>query len=102
MTLAELVIENADAYVLSDIGTLSQLQLTVRRFRKNRLAVAGLVGLVIMYLLVALAPFLAPENHETQDMDYAYCPPSPITFVGPNGRIGLRPYTYSMRTVLDP
>ncbi len=86
---------------VSEVGQLSQWQLMVLRFRRNKLAMTGVIGLVIMYLVVALAPFLSSNDYNYQDRDYVFGRPSPITFVGPDGRLGLRPYTYDMTTVLD-
>lgn len=86
---------------ISDVGQLSQWQLMVMRFRRNKLAMIGVVGLAVMYLMVALAPFLASNDYMYQNRDYIYGPPSPITFYGPDGRLGLRPYTVKMETVLD-
>ena len=37
----------------------------------------------------------------TQNLDYVFGPPSPITFIGPDGKLGLRPYSYAVTTVLD-
>lgn len=86
---------------VSEVGQLSQWQLMWLRFRRNRLAMTGVVGLIAMYVIVALAPFLGPNDYLYQDRDYVYGPPNPITFVGPDGRLGLRPYTYRMTTYLD-
>jgi peptide/nickel transport system permease protein len=87
---------------VSDVGQMSQWKLMRLRFTHNRLAMGGLILLVVMYLLVAFAPFLAPNHYMAQDTDYLHGPPSPVTFVGPDGKLGLRPYTYEMSTVLDP
>lgn len=86
---------------VSEVGQLSQWQLMRMRFARNKLAMAGIVGLMVMYLVVALAPFLAPNDYMDQNSDYLYGPPSPITFINPDGQLGLRPYTYAMGTVLD-
>lgn len=86
---------------VSDVGQMSQWRLMALRFRRNRLAMAGVIGLMAMYLLVALAGSLAPNGYRYQNQDYIYGGPSPITFVGPDGRLGLRPYTYEMTTVLN-
>lgn len=86
---------------VSEVGRKSQWALTWLRFRRNVLAMIGLIGLIIMYILVALAPFLAPNDYMLQNLDYVYGPPSPITFIGPDGKLGLRPYIYGMKTVLD-
>ena len=86
---------------VSDVGELSQGQLIWLRFRKNKLAMAGLVLLAIMYVLMALAGFLSPNGFNTQNTDYIYGPPSPFTFIGQDGKLSLRPHTYEVTTVLD-
>ncbi len=89
------------AEIVSDVGEMSQWSLIWLRFRRNRLAMAGLVLLVIMYLIILFAEFLAPDSYRKQNLDYIYGPPMPITFVGPDGRVGLRPYTFAVTTVLN-
>lgn len=83
------------------IGQISQWQLMRIRFTRNKLAMAGLVGLIIMYILVFLGPFLAPNEFMTNNNDYSYGGPSNFTFIGPDGRLGLQPYLYPMTTVLN-
>jgi len=85
----------------SDVGEMSQGQLIWLRFRRNKLAMAGLVVLALMYLAVGFAGFLAPNTYTTQNLDYIYGPPGPITLIGPDGRLGLRPYTFAVTTELD-
>ncbi len=85
----------------SDVGEMSQGQLIWLRFRRNKLAMAGMVLLALMYLSVGFAGFLAPNEYTSQNLDYIYGPPGPITFVGPDGALGLRPYTYEVTTELD-
>ncbi len=91
----------AAAEPTSDVGELSQWQLIWLRFRRNKLAMGGMVILAIMYLVVIFAGFLSPNAHDTQNLDYIYGPPDPITFVGPDGKLGLRPYTFATTTVLN-
>ncbi len=55
----------------------SQLVVTWRRFRKHKLALVGLVTLVIIALLSVLAPFVAPYKFEALDLS--------ATFSGPTG-----------------
>lgn len=85
----------------SAVGELSQWQLIWLRFRRNKLAMGGVVILAIMYLLVLFAGFVAPNDYTYQNLDYIYGPPNRITFRGPGGRIGLRPYTYAVNTILN-
>jgi peptide/nickel transport system permease protein len=87
---------------VSDVGDLSQWQLMRIRFSKNKLAMLGLWGMIMVYIIVFLGEFIAPNRYQFQDPEYIYGPPSPITFIGPNGRIGLQPYTYATTTALNP
>jgi peptide/nickel transport system permease protein len=81
---------------VSDVGDLSQTQLMRIRFGKNKLAMVGLIGIILTYIIVFLGEFIAPNWYQFQDTEYIYGPPSPITFQG------LRPYTYATTTVLNP
>ncbi|MDI7275847.1 MAG: ABC transporter permease [Anaerolineae bacterium] len=86
---------------VSEVGQMSQWQLMRLRFGRNRLAMTGLIGLAVMYLIVFLGPFLGPNDYMYQNTDYVFGKPSSITFTGPDGRLSLRPYTYEVATVLD-
>ena len=85
----------------STVGQLSQWQLIRLRFARNILAMTGLIGLIIMYILVFLGPFIAPSEYMTNNNDHTFASPSKITFIGPNGRFGLKPYMFPMTTVLN-
>lgn len=87
---------------VSDVGDLSQWQLMRIRFSKNKLAMIGLWGMIIVYLIVFLGDFIAPNWYQFQDTEYIFGPPSPITFIGPNGKFSLKPYTYATTTALNP
>jgi peptide/nickel transport system permease protein len=54
-----------------------------------------------MYIVVFTGPFFAPNEYRFQNHDYTFGGPSHFTFIGPDGKFGLRPYMYSMTTVLD-
>jgi peptide/nickel transport system permease protein len=86
---------------VSDVGQMSQWKLMRLRFARDRLAMLGLVGLVVMYAIVFVGPFLAPNDYQSQNQDYIYGGLTPLIFIGPNGKFSLRPYTYEMTTVLD-
>jgi len=91
-----------DAQEVSAVGELSQSRLTWMRFRRNKLALIGGIGLIIMYIVIALGPFLAGNDRQYQNEDYLFGPATQITFTGPDGRFGLRPYIYQVTTRLDP
>jgi peptide/nickel transport system permease protein len=86
---------------VSEVGQLSQWTLIRMRFARNKLAMVGLYGLIFLYLFAFLGPFIAPNEYTFQNHDYTFGGPSHFTFIGPNGKFGLRPYMYSMTTVLD-
>ena len=86
---------------ISGVGRMSQTRLTLLRFSRNRLAMFGVVCLGIMYLMIAAAGFLAPNDYQRHNENYVYGPPSPMTFRGPNGKLGLQPYTYAIETSLN-
>ncbi len=53
-----------------------------RRLRKNKLAVAGGVILILLMVLALLTPWLAPYNYETQNLDLGATPPSAAHWLG--------------------
>jgi len=87
---------------ISEVGQMSQWKLMRLRFMRNKLAMIGFFGLVVMYLIVAFAGFLAPNHYMTQNQDYAWGPPSKITFINTEGKLTLRPHMYEIKSVLDP
>jgi peptide/nickel transport system permease protein len=86
---------------VSEVGQLSQWTLIRIRFARNKLAMVGLWGLIIMYILVFTGPFIAPNHYQNQNHDYNYGGPSHFTFIGPNGKFGLRPYMYPVSSVVN-
>jgi len=86
---------------VSEAGQMSQMALMRLRFARNKLAMIGLFGLIVMYILMFAGAFIAPNEYTYQNNDYVFGGPSQFTFIGPNGRLGLQPYMYSTTTVLD-
>ncbi len=97
-------IEGVDVWAepVSEVGQLSQWKLMRLRFARNKLAMIGFVGLIVAYLVVALAPFLAPTDYMRQNENYVYGPPSAATFRGPDGKLGFTLYIHPVTTELDP
>ena len=79
----------------SDVGEMSQWKLIWLRFRRNRLAMGGVALLIVMYLLVGFAGFVAPNSFQTQNLDFIFGPPMPLALDG------LKPHTYAVSTELD-
>lgn len=73
----------------------SQWTLIRQRFRRHRLAMAGMVILACFYLLALLAEFMAPYELKTRFEDMEYHPPTRIRFQG------LRPFVYATTPTRD-
>jgi peptide/nickel transport system permease protein len=86
---------------MSDVGRLTLRQLIWRRFLRSRLAVGGSIVLILLYLMVIFAEFLAPYDHLAIQEDYVKMPPQLPHFVDQEGRFHLRPFVYGMETSLD-
>lgn len=85
---------------VSKVGQLSQVTLMRLRFGRNKLAMIGLIGLIVMYILCFLGPFLGPNEYSFQNPDYIFGPPSKFSLSGPEGQFGL--YMNVLITELDP
>lgn len=46
-----------------------------RRLKKNKLAMAGLIGVTLIVIFGLLGPFFTPYSYEEQELDYANLPP---------------------------
>lgn len=77
--------------------SLTPTQLAWRQLRKNKLAVAGGVVLIILYITALFAPFLAPYSPVDQnpgDRNAIYHPPMKLRWRDSTGRFHLRPFVY--------
>jgi peptide/nickel transport system permease protein len=79
----------------------SHWALIFRQFRRHRLAMTGLVILVILYTTTVMFPgFVAPYG-KLQAFDDTYFPPQKIRFVDADGRLHLRPFIYRLEKTMD-
>lgn len=76
----------------------SQWRLMWLKFKRHRLAMAGALVVLGLYLLAAFNGFLAPYN-PTERSPYPYAPPNRIRFFD-EGRF--RPFVYALKTQNDP
>lgn len=79
--------------------TRSQWQLMRMKFFRNKLAVVGLVVIILMYLAILFADFLSPYDFSQRNVPYKFAPPAKIYFTDENGLS--RPYIYSRTQELD-
>lgn len=64
-----------------DVGQISQFVLMRRRFMENKLSIAGLLVLVLMYVLAALAPFFSPLAADTLDSNAQFSAPTQVQII---------------------
>lgn len=72
------------------------------RLRKNKLAVTGLIVLILMVILAVLTPWIAPYSYEEQDLILGATPPSAAHWMGTDifGRDQLTRILYGSRISL--
>lgn len=82
----------------------SQWQLMWRAFRKHRMAVAGSIFLLLIYVSTVLfCEILSPYNIDTVRADYSFAPPQLIRFYDTeNRRFHLRPFVYGWTIEENP
>ena len=80
---------------------LSVRQLTWRKFKRNRLAMVGLVVLTVMYLMAALAGFIAPYGDRETHSEFARLAPHGLNFVDSDGQFHLVPFVYGLTRAMD-
>ncbi|MCD6289949.1 MAG: ABC transporter permease [Anaerolineae bacterium] len=84
-----------------EVGRMSLWQLTWRRFLRNRLAIVSGIILILFYLMIIFADFLAPYDYMKTQEDYIFMPPQHIHFIDKEGHFHLRPFVYGIETTLD-
>jgi peptide/nickel transport system permease protein len=78
----------------------SQGQLMWRKFQKHKLAMAGAVVVILLYLVAIFADFLSPYDPNEFDKNRSYAQPSRLHFIREDGSFNLRPFVYGrIRTV---
>lgn len=86
-------------------GTLPRLISTkekiFKRFLRHKLAIAGLVILVILYLSALFADVLAPYGMASSDRKKPYIPPSNIHFIDKAGNF-IGPFIYDVKLGNEP
>lgn len=78
----------------------SQWRLMAWKLRRHKLAMAGLVTLIGLYLGALLAPFIAPYPPQERSQ-YLYMPPQGVHLID-SAQPGLRPFVYGVKQARDP
>ena len=80
----------------------SQAQLVLRKFRKHKLAIVGLVLLAILYITAIFCEFFAPQDMMKRDSGKIFVPPTKIHFVDGSGKFSIKPFVYGTKLEEDP
>ncbi len=83
-----------------DLDTASQARLTWMRFKRHRLAMFGLVLVVLLYLTALLAEPIAPFDPDRSNARLVFHPPQTIHLFDENWHF--RPHVLAVRLARDP
>lgn len=82
------------------VYTASQTKLILMRFFKHKLAIIGIVILIVFYASAIFAPFLTLYDPQQPFDDYTYCPPQ-IPRFWDDKFFSFRPYYYAIEQTRD-
>lgn len=73
----------------------------IKKIFKDKFALAAFIVLLLLYLLILFANFIAPYSNTYSNRDMSYAPPSKIYTVTEDGKLS-RPYTYNYIREYEP
>ncbi len=85
--------------MIKDARHLSEFQIALGGFTRNRLAVKCVYVLLVLYAGALFAGFFAPYSFQNEDRNYSYAPPTAVKIFD-GGRF-VRPYVAGMRMSFD-
>ncbi len=88
---------NGDGSAGERYYTASQWELMARKFRRNKLAIAGGLVIAALYVVALFCEVLAPYDSQSRQVSYSYATPQAVRFF--DGRHGLffRPFVYGLK-----
>ena len=92
-------VQAADA---QQLATITPRELTWRRFKRHRLALASGCFLGVLYLIAALCEFISPYKPETRNVAAINAPPMLVRFFDVDGRFHVRPFVYGYDMAVNP
>lgn len=87
--------------VTAEVVGKGQTRHIIDRLMRHRLGVIGGTVIVFLYIIVAFAPFIAPNDFMKHNPDRVLAPPTKIRFRH-DGKFQLRPFLYAMTRTRDP
>ena len=87
---------------MKDETGISQFELMKRQFFRNKLAVAGLVVIILCFFVFVFFPsFFAVQNYQAIEEEYMYAPPQTPRFIDAEGDFNIRPFVYGLERELN-
>ena len=86
---------------MSELLTKKTRKTIINRLIKDKIALSGLIILVLLYLSILFAGFLSPYPKDYSNRHLSYAPPSKIFTIDRNGKLS-RPYTYNYIRKFNP
>lgn len=80
----------------------TDFQRMLRVLFKNPFGVAGIIILIVMYIMTLFAQFISPYNFTDLHSKYAYLPPTPIHWVDSQGHFHIIPFVYGIKEERNP
>jgi peptide/nickel transport system permease protein len=81
---------------------LSYWQLVIAKFKKNKMAIAAGIFLILFYLVMVFFPeFFAPYAIQTRSINHINAPPQRIRFFDVEGRFHIRPFVYGLDQTMN-
>ncbi|VAX35387.1 Oligopeptide transport system permease protein OppC (TC 3.A.1.5.1) [hydrothermal vent metagenome] len=78
---------------------LSEFELALRQFKKNRMAVVCVTVLGLLYFSAIFADFLSPYSYKNEERSYSYAPVTPIQLFD-NGK-PVWPFVYGIKLTFN-
>ena len=94
--------EAAPAGSKRETAPLTVRQIVWLRFRRNKLAIAGGIVLIVLYLAAIFAGFLAPYAVNTTHSKHAGVGPNGMHFIDQDGKFNWPPFVYGYEASIDP
>ena len=73
----------------------------IKKIYKDKFAFGALIVLLLIYIMILLADFIAPYSNHYSNRDAAYAPPSKIYTIDEYGHLS-RPYSYNYIREFEP
>ena len=84
------------------LAEITPRELTWRRFKRHRLALASGYFLGVLYLIAAFCEFVSPYRPDTRNVQAINAPPMLVRFMDVEGAFHLRPFVYGYDMAVNP